>query len=171
MKNVEYETGVEIDRLLKSAEAGLSHTLASYEQALKLCQEAWSLVPEPKMGYLQSLTVLANLMHHYLRRRDFDRAMETIKQIETVPDFARNEFVRFCKGEILVEKKLVEEAHSILKELLQQVGESIFVGQNPTLLYVAKFGKLPTRRYYPHRKKHDDEVWLPPVPNDTDSKS
>jgi tetratricopeptide (TPR) repeat protein len=169
MKYTEYEIGVEIGRLLNLAEAGLSHKPESFQQAFNLCEEAYSLIPEPKMEYIASLAVLGRIMLNHYRLRNFDTAIEILNQLETVQEFAQNEFVVLCKGKLLVEKELIAEAHIVLKGLLTRVGEEIFLDDDPKYLYVAKFGKLPTRRYYPHRKKKEDVVWRSPAPTSTDN--
>lgn len=119
----------EIDQLCEEGDAHSEE--GDFRAALKLYQEAWSLVPEPKTESDAATWILSALGDTHFLLKEYESGLSALTRAVSCPDGLGNPFIHLRLGQCHFETGNMEGAWSELSKALEGAGEEIFEDEDP----------------------------------------
>jgi tetratricopeptide (TPR) repeat protein len=103
-----------------------------YRQALELYEEAWKLLPEPKIDWKAATWILSSIGDAYFFDGAFSDAMEAFTGAVRAPDGLGNPFIHLRLGQCAFELGLMSRAEDELaRAYICEGGKEIFADEDP----------------------------------------
>ena len=100
-----------------------------YEEAINLFDEAYQLIPEPRIDRYETTRALTAIGDCFVQLRQFDKAEQVFRDVLLCPDAAANPFVRLRRGQVYQNLGNREQARTELTCAYMNGGLEVFEGE------------------------------------------
>jgi len=135
-----------------------------FTSALKLYEEALSLVPEPKTDWEAATWLYVAIGDAWYNKQQFENAMNAYQKALMSPDGNTNPYVWFCIGQVYFEERNLEKAKTHFMSAYMLDGDEIFQDENPAYFALIKdeAEKGKTSVQHIQTDQPPQKGWLPP---------
>jgi tetratricopeptide (TPR) repeat protein len=104
----------------------------SYREAIEMYDEAWRLLPEPKIDWEAATWILSAIGDAHFFQRDFEEAREAFMGAVRAPEGLGNPFIHLRLGQCAFELGMMSHAEDELaRAYICEGGKEIFANEDP----------------------------------------